>query len=270
MPNPIAHPALTTSTAPAMPRGIAAQLKNVSVRFNRPGGGVTTALRDVSLELHEGELLVFVGRSGSGKTTALNVLAGLASPSEGTATILGRTPVAARADMGYMFARDALLPWRSATRNIEFGLELRGVSKEKRRECALEYLNMVHLKDYAGNYPGQLSQGQRQRVALARTWALSPKVMLMDEPFAALDAQTRESLQTEFLRMWALERRSIVFVTHDINEAICLGDRILVFSQGSLAREFGVPFERPRDVLEISSQPDAHAMFREIRDLLKH
>jgi NitT/TauT family transport system ATP-binding protein len=169
-----------------------------------------------------------------------------------------------------MFARDALLPWRNATRNIEFGLELRGVAKDKRRECALDYLNMVHLKDYAGNYPGQLSQGQRQRVALARTWALSPKVMLMDEPFAALDAQTRESLQAEFLRMWALERRSVVFVTHDINEAICLADRILVFSQGSLAREFAVPFERPRDVLEISSQPDAHAMFREIRDLLKH
>jgi NitT/TauT family transport system ATP-binding protein len=249
---------------------VAAALDHVTVRFARPGGGVTTALENVSLELKEGELLVLVGRSGSGKTTALNVLAGLAQPTDGVATVLGKRPVAARAHLGYMFARDALLPWRSAVRNIEFGLELRGVPKEVRRKRALEYLDMVQLKDYFGNFPSQLSQGQRQRVALARTWALSPRVLLMDEPFAALDAQTREALQAEFLRIWAIERRSIVFVTHDLNEAIAIGDRILVFANGRLAREFSVPFERPRDVFEIASHPEALAMFREIRELLAH
>ncbi len=249
---------------------VAAALDHVTVRFERPGGGVTTALDNVSLQLKEGELLVFVGRSGSGKTTALNVLAGLAETTEGTATVLGKRPVAARADLGFMFARDALLPWRSAVSNIEFGLELRGMPKALRRKRALEYLDMVHLKDYFGNYPGQLSQGQRQRVALARTWALAPRVLLMDEPFAALDAQTREALQAEFVRIWAAERRSIVFVTHDLNEAISIADRILVFANGRVAREFSVPFERPRDVFEIASHPDAQAMYREIRELLAH
>ena len=250
------------------PRSAAACLQRVSVRFKRPGGGITTALDDVSLEVREGELLVFVGKSGSGKTTALNVLAGLVAPTDGRATVLGQVPVAARKDLGYMFARDALLPWRSATDNVEFGLELRGVPKAERRARALKYLELVHLKDYAGNFPTQLSQGQRQRVALARTWALSPRVLLMDEPFAALDAQTREALQAEFLRVWALEKRSVAFVTHDLNEAICVADRILVFSKGRIAREFAVPFERPRDVFEITSQPEAHAMYRDIRDIL--
>ena len=247
---------------------MAARLSDVSVRFKRPGGGITTALDRVSLELREGELLVFVGRSGCGKTTALNVLAGLVQPSEGAATILGKTPVAARIDLGYMFARDALLPWRSAKQNVEFGLELRGIDKTERRKRTLHYLELVHLQDYVGNFPTQLSQGQRQRVALARTWALSARVLLMDEPFAALDAQTREALQAEFLRVWALEKRSVAFVTHDLNEAICLADRILVFTDGRIAREFIVPFQRPRDIFEITANPEAQAMYREIRDIL--
>ena len=271
----LAPPVTAASIVPASPLAsaglpIAGELKAVTVRFKRPGGGETIALDDVTLQLREGELLVFVGRSGSGKTTALNVLAGLVQPTAGGASMLGRPCVEARRDLGFMFVRDALLPWRSAVRNVEFALEVRGLPRAQRRPRAMKYLDLVHLTEYALNFPSQLSQGQRQRVALARTWATAPKVLLMDEPFAALDAQTRASLQAEFLRVWALERRSVVFVTHDINEAITLADRILVFANGRLVRDFRINFTRPRDLLEITSDPTAKTIYREIRELLAH
>jgi NitT/TauT family transport system ATP-binding protein len=250
-----------------------AALTGVSVRFPRPGGGgLLTALDNVSLELREGELLVLVGRSGSGKTTALNVLAGLVEPAEGRASIGQQRPAEARRRLGYMFARDALLPWRTARENVEFGLELRGVSREQRREIAMEYLEIVRLESHASNYPGQLSQGQRQRVSLARTWALSPDVLLMDEPFSALDAETRDELQIEFLRHWQRDRRSVIFVTHDLNEALLLADRVLVFAAGRIAGEFQIPnrasFARPRDLLEITSDVEARATYRAIREII--
>ncbi|PBB89380.1 hypothetical protein CK215_27605 [Mesorhizobium sp. WSM3864] len=145
--------------------------------------GPVRGLDDVSLGLRGGEFLVLVGRSGSGKTTALNVLAGLDTATSGEVSVLGQPPVAARPQLGYMFARDALLPWRTALKNVEFGLEVRGFAKSERRALARDYLDLVSLKRFADNYPSQLSQGQRQRVALARTWAPSPKILLMDEPF---------------------------------------------------------------------------------------
>ena len=169
-----------------------------------------------------------------------------------------------------MFARDALLPWRTALQNVEFGMELRGVPAVERRSQARRLLEVVQLSRYAGNYPGQLSQGQRQRVALARTWALSPSVLMMDEPFSALDAQTREVLQAEFLRLWAAERKSVVFVTHDLNEAVTLADRIVVFSKGRIVRSFIVPLKRPRDILDLTDNPEAKQIYRTIRDLLAH
>ena len=247
-----------------------ASLCNVSVKFKLSGGGSTLAMNNVSIELKEGELLVFVGKSGSGKTTALNVLAGLVEATDGTATVLGKLPTDAREQMGYMFARDALMPWRSAKKNVEFGLELKGLPPAERESRAKHYLNMVHLGELAENYPSQLSQGQRQRVALARTWAPEPKIMLMDEPFAALDAQTRESVQEEFLRIWAKDRRSMVFVTHDINEAICLADRIIVFSSGAIIEEIPIPFERPRDLIELSAEAHFREIFKNIRAILSH
>lgn len=245
-----------------------ASLHNVTMTFDRPDGSKTHALHDVSLDLHSGELLVFVGRSGSGKTTALNVLAGLAEPTSGHIEILGTTPAEARVRLGYMFARDALLPWRSALGNVEYGLEIRNVPAGERRVRAKECLKLVGLEDYASNYPGQLSQGQRQRVALARTWVLGPEILFMDEPFAALDAQTREALHLEFLRVWARDRQSVVFVTHDLSEAIAIADRIVVFSQGKIAGKFDVPFERPRDMLELPNQAGAKQLIRNIRELL--
>ena len=261
-----ARPAPAREAAGAKPT----RLDRVSVTYQRPGGQVTKALVDVSLEVREGEFLVLVGASGSGKTTALNVFAGLADPSAGTASIAGENPAAGRRHLGYMFARDALLPWRTAQQNIEFGMELRGVDAKTRRERARLLLGTVQLSPYADNYPGQLSQGQRQRVALARTWALSPDLLLMDEPFSALDAQTREALQGEFLRLWASEKKSIIFVTHDLNEAVTLADRIVVFSKGEIVQEFTVPIARPRDILDITDNPDAKHIYRTIRQWLAH
>ena len=142
------------------------------------------------------------------------------------------TVAAARSRLGYMLARDALMPWRTVRQNVEFGMELRGVGKSERLRNAERLMDMMKLGPYMDHYPGQLSQGQRQRVALARTWAISPEVLLMDEPFSALDAQTREVLQNEFLDIWMRGKKSIIFVTHDLNEAVTLADRIIGFPKG--------------------------------------
>ena len=264
-PRPLPMPA-DTDPSP----GIHASLDNVTVEFVRPDGQITTALRNVSLQLRHGEFLVLVGASGSGKTTALNVFAGLAEPSSGTASVANTSPATARRHLGYMFARDALLPWRTARQNVEFGMELRGIGAQERRARAMHLLDVVRLRQYADNYPSQLSQGQRQRVALARTWGISPSVLLMDEPFSALDAQTREALQEEFLRLWATEKKSIVFVTHDLNEALALADRIVVFAKGEIVHDFVVPIARPRDILDITENPEAKRMYMTIRGLLNH
>lgn len=245
------------------------QVDSARVDFLLPGTRrMHTVLKDVSFELNDSELLVLVGKSGCGKTTALNLLAGLLEPTEGTIKVLGKGPKEARTELGYMLARDALLPWRTAAKNVEFGLELRGLPRSERRRLAYEYLEMVNLKGRELSFPSQLSQGMRQRVALARTWAISPKLLLMDEPFAALDAQTRVSVQSEFIRLWQRDRRSVVFVTHDLQEAIIMADRILVFADGGIAGEFTVPFERPRDPLEIAADPSFEQLYREIRSML--
>lgn len=249
--------------------GMAAHAADVVVEFETASGPVR-GLDGVSFALRQGEFLVLVGRSGSGKTTALNVLAGLTAATGGEVSVLGRSPVEARPQLGYMFARDALLPWRTALSNVEFSLEVRGFHKAERRERARRYLDLVKLSRFADNLPSQLSQGQRQRVALARTWAPSPNILLMDEPFSALDAQTRESLHEEFVRMWAADKKSVVFVTHDLNEAITLADRILVFDDGRIVKEFVVPFGRPRDLVEITAEKAAREIYKEIRELLYH
>lgn len=260
------HLAVVATSDAAQPL---ASLKNITVDFDTPRG-LVRALDNVSFDLMPGELLVLVGKSGSGKTTALNVLAGLVNPTGGTCEVLAMPPVQARRNIGYMFARDALMPWRTAARNVEFALEIHGIPKTERQTRAKEFLELVHLGHLAGNYPTQLSQGQRQRVALARTWAPSPKIFLMDEPFSALDAQTRENLHEEFIRMWARDRKSVVFVTHDLVEAIALADRIVVFSEGRIVRVFEVKLERPRDLVDTANDPDARAIYKEIRNILQH
>lgn len=227
------------------------------------------ALNDVSLTLREGELLVLVGRSGSGKTTALNLLVGLVAPTDGEVETLGVAPLQARRRTGYMLARDALLPWRTARGNVCLALELTGGSRREHRKVADRHLAAVHMSDHAAHFPNELSQGQRQRVALARTWATQPDLLLMDEPFSAVDPETREQLHLEFLDHWNRTAScSALFVTHDLNEGIALADRILVFSAGRVVKEFDVPFERPRDLLTLTRDPQALEIYREIREVL--
>lgn len=226
------------------------RVDNVTVRFP---GMIRPALADVSLDMRPGEFLVLVGRSGSGKTTILNLVAGEVEPTTGSVEVLGGPPAQARHQLGYMLARDALLPWRTAVRNVELPLELDGVAKRPRREAALEMLERVQLRESASRLPWQLSQGMRQRVALARTWARRPDLLLMDEPFSALDVQTRLEVQETFLDVWQGTRSAALMVTHDLSEALLLGDRVLLISQGRILREVTVPFERPRSLHQLSS-----------------
>jgi NitT/TauT family transport system ATP-binding protein len=234
-------------------------LTGVEVVFTaRRASAVYTALADVSVQADRGELVVLVGRSGCGKTTVLNVLAGLVSPTKGSASVFGTEPGDAGSGVGYMFARDALLPWRTATRNIEFALELSRpeLGRRERRARAESLLEELGVAGAAQKrYPWQLSQGMRQRVALARTWAIEPRLLLMDEPFAALDAQTRSDAQSLFLDIWSKSNTTVVFVTHDLHEAILLGDRVVVMDSGRIVDEFRVEIDRPRDAFTIVEDP---------------
>jgi NitT/TauT family transport system ATP-binding protein len=244
-----------------------ARLDRVTVSFeNRDSGSATTILENFSLECGEGEFVVIVGASGCGKTTVLNLLAGLIDPQAGEVQVMGKRPRAARQHLGYMFARDALVPSRTAMGNVEIGLEVRGVGRAERRERAQALMNTLGLAGAESRYPWQLSQGMRQRVALARTWALDPKLVLMDEPFAALDAQTRESARAQFLGVWERTRSSVIFVTHDLTEALLLGDRVVIMGpRGRIIEDFKPPFGRPRDAAELPLDGEFRALEVKLR-----
>ncbi|MDF3319985.1 ABC transporter ATP-binding protein [Rhodococcus sp. C3V] len=240
--------------------------ENVGVDFPDPAGGTKRVLDNINLEIPHGQFIALVGKSGCGKTTLLNMAAALVSPTQGEITVAGTSPRDARSQLGFMLARDALLPWRSAVRNVEYGLELRGVGKAERRERARKWLGLVGLSNAESLWPWQLSQGMRQRVALARTWALNPNVLLMDEPFAALDVFTRVSVQNAFLDLWQSDqRKTVIFVTHDLGEAIALADRIVVLGEGRILDDVEVGLERPRDLESINEHPG----FRELHERLR-
>lgn len=243
-----------------------AQLNGATVRFeNHTSRTSTTILENFSLECRDGEFVVIVGRSGCGKTTVLNLLAGLVDPQAGDVKVMGKKPRSARQHLGYMFARDALIASRTALGNVEIGLEVRGVGKAERRARALELMENLGLVGAEDRYPWQLSQGMRQRVALARTWALNPDLILMDEPFAALDTQTREAARTQFLSLWERKRSSVIFVTHDLTEALLLGDRVIILGpHGRIIEELVLPFGRPRDSAELPFTDEFRAMERKL------
>ncbi|WP_235736361.1 ABC transporter ATP-binding protein [Nocardioides alcanivorans] len=237
-----------TSTMNSPVREHAIALHGVRVEFDTPQGDTNTIIEKLDLSVPRGQFVALIGRSGCGKTTLLNMVAGLVSPTSGEAQVLSGPPVKARKHIGFMMARDALLPWRSARKNVEYGLELRGVSRRQRREIATRWLDAVHMAHAERMWPWQLSQGMRQRVALARTWALDPEIILMDEPFAALDAHTRVSVQLEFLNLWQEQASTVVFVTHDITEAISLADRVVLLGDGRILDDVMVDIPRPRDL----------------------
>ena len=221
---------------------------------------------DVTIDIAAGEFCSIVGPSGCGKTTCLNIVAGEIPVQQGSVQVLGESPRLGRRDIAYMFARDALLPWRTAADNVAIGLEARRVPRGERHERARDLLASVGLGDYVDAYPSKLSHGMRQRVAIARTFAVSPDLLLMDEPFAALDAQTRLLLEDTLIRLWETQRSTVLFVTHDLAEAIALSDRIVLMSArpGRVKRVFDVPIERPRSVRKLQGSPEFHEIFEAI------
>ena len=231
-------------------------LHRVSCRFDARGGGTYVAIEDVSLSVAEGEFVAIVGPTGCGKSTLLNVAAGLLAPTAGAVRVFGEPLLGLNRRAGYLFQTDALLPWRSARDNVRLGLELRGETDADR--LADDWLARVGLGGHGHKYPHELSGGMRKRVALAQTLALDPKMLLMDEPFSALDVQTRALMENELLALWSQDRKSVLFVTHDLEEAISLSDRVVVLSAGPASRpvgEFAIDLPRPRDVSEIRLQP---------------
>jgi len=246
--------------------------KNVIHSFrSRERNVMIDTLAGVSLEVPGGAFLSIVGPSGCGKSTLLNIISGLFPPTSGDVEIDGAPVTGIRQDVGYMFARDALMPWRTAQENVELGLELRGVPKAERMRIAREHLARVGLQGFEGHYRGELSQGMRQRVALARTFALDPAILLMDEPFGALDAQSRLRLQQTFLMMWEAARKTVVFVTHDLLEAVLLSDVVVLFTQrpAHVKASFSVDLPRPRRSDEIQLSPRFHALYTQIWEALE-
>ncbi|MFB2552581.1 ABC transporter ATP-binding protein [Ensifer soli] len=217
-----------------------------------------TALDNISLSIRAGEFLVLVGPSGSGKSTLLDLIAGLAKPSSGRILIDGRAVTGPALDRAVVFQQYALLPWKTALGNVEFGLEVKGFRKAERRDRARHFLDMVGLTGFEARYPYELSGGMKQRVAIARSLAYDPDVLLMDEPFAALDAQTKEGLQDELLRIWKASGKTVVFITHGIDEAVYLGQRVAVLTSrpGRLKAIVDVPANEGRESEEIRSSPE--------------
>jgi NitT/TauT family transport system ATP-binding protein len=238
------------------------------------GGGPAdrfTALEDITLDVRAGEFLALVGPSGCGKSTLLDLLGGLTAPTSGRILLDGR-PIEGRArDRGIVFQQYALFPWRTAAQNVEFGLDIAGLKARQRREIARHYLDLVGLTAFAERYPHELSGGMKQRVAIARSLAYDPEVLLMDEPFAALDAQTRETLQGELLRIWCATGKTIIFITHGIDEAVVLGQRVAVMTSrpGRIKHVVEIPAALRNETEDVRSLPEFGPVRHEVWSLLR-
>lgn len=234
----------------------ALKFESVSCVFasNDQDGGRYIAVQDTTLQVAAGEFVSVVGPTGCGKSTLLNVAAGLLRPSSGKMEVFGEPLNGVNSRAGYMFQADALMPWRTALRNVAAGLEFRGVSPQQAAHEAGEWLKRVGLGGFGDRYPHQMSGGMRKRTALAQTLILDPDIILMDEPFSALDVQTRQLMENEVLDLWQAKKKAVLFITHDLDEAIAMSDRVVVLSAGPATHPIGdfvIDLDRPRDVAEI-------------------
>jgi NitT/TauT family transport system ATP-binding protein len=247
-------------------------LSDVTIAFRLADGGTYKAVESATLSVADGEFVAIVGPTGCGKTTLLNAAAGLFPPSSGRVEIFGAPLQELNQQSGYLFQAEALFPWKTARDNVAIGLEVVGVPRHEALERAQHWLVRVGLGAFGDRYPHMLSGGQRKRVGLAQVLIRDPKILLMDEPFGPLDAQTRQIMGNLLLDLWSADRKAVMFVTHDLEEAIALSDRVVIMSAGPAARIIGnwrVELPRPRDIGEVKLERSFHELHREIWNMLK-
>ena len=258
------------ATVPGRETVMSAPLLEVDVRHEIRGERQKKAnlvLSDVSLRVHAGEFISIVGPSGCGKSTLLTLIAGLARPSDGTIKINGEQVTGVRPDVGFIFQHDALLPWRTASENVQLALKFRGVGKAERRRQAADWMDRFGLEALHERYPREMSGGQRKRAAIAATLVYEPRLLLMDEPFSALDVQTRDFIETDVLNAWSqTEGQTAMLVTHDLEEAIALSDRVVVMSQGPgrIVSDYAVDIARPRNIMDVRTTEHFQALHKKI------
>src|SRR2546428_4115562 len=263
------RPERTTNNGKPAPGGIPLKIESVSKIF--PGrSGTIEALRPVDVDVVAGEFVCLLGPSGCGKSTLLSIIAGLESPSSGSVLADGRIVRGPGTDRVLLFQEAALFPWIDVHHNVEFGLRQAGIPAKKRAATAQRFIELVHLKGFERSYVHQLSGGMRQRVAIARALAIDPAILLMDEPFGALDALTRDRLHVELESIWASTRKTVLFVTHNVREAVALGDRVLVFSPrpGRIVHEFRIDLPRPRSLEDHLLVDQAAEIMSVLRDAM--
>ncbi len=251
---------------------MAVALDDTTVAFRIADARVYTAVEQARLQVQDGEFVAIVGPTGCGKSTLLNVAAGLLKPVSGSVRIFDTPLTGLNRQAGYLFQADALFPWKTVIDNVAIGLEIAGVGRAEALNRAQQWLTSVGLGAFAGRYPHMLSGGQRKRVGLAQVLIRDPKILLMDEPFGPLDAQTRQIMGNLLLQLWSADRKAVLFVTHDLEEAIALADRVVIMSAGPSARIIGdwpVRLSRPRDILEVRLEKEFHSLHREIWSVLK-
>jgi NitT/TauT family transport system ATP-binding protein len=254
----------------ATPTAVA--LDDATVAFRLADDRVYTAVERARLAVAHGEFVAIVGPTGCGKSTLLNVAAGLLRPASGSVRVFDAPLTGLNRDAGYLFQADALFPWKTAIDNVAIGLEIEGTPRRDALERAQSWLISVGLAAFGNRYPHMLSGGQRKRVGLAQVLIRDPKILLMDEPFGPLDAQTRQIMGNLLLELWTADRKAVLFVTHDLEEAIALADRVVIMSAGPSARIIGdwaVELPRPRDITEVRLDKEFHALHREIWNVLK-
>jgi NitT/TauT family transport system ATP-binding protein len=264
-----AKPQALPPTGSARP---AIELRGVTKRFTTPSGAVYTALQDLDLQVAPGEFCAIVGPTGCGKSTTLTLVSGLERASLGTVTVHGETVSGITPGVGFVFQNDAVLPWKSVLDNVALGPRFRGTDKSKANAAARDWLRRVGLSGFEDRFPHQLSGGMRKRVALAQSLINEPEILLMDEPFSALDVQTRAIMSNELLQLWDLTRPAVVFVTHDLEEAIALADKVVVLTAGpggTVKASYDIDLPRPRIVQEIRFEPRFVDLYQQIWEALR-